>query len=46
MFYINKKFVALMVLLLCLTVGFFIFKNVYNKQMPKSAKLVFLLKNN
>ncbi len=44
MVYINKKLVVILVLLLFLTAGLFVFKSLYSDRIPKSAKLVFLLK--
>lgn len=44
MIYINKKLVIIIAFLLFLTAGVFVFKGLYNNRIPKSAKLVFLLR--
>lgn len=44
MIHINKKLVLIIVLLLFLIAGLFVFKSLYNNRIPKSAKLVFMLK--
>lgn len=44
MIYINKKMVVIITLLIFLTAGFFIFKSLNSNRIPKSAKLVFSLR--
>ncbi|HHV17814.1 MAG TPA: hypothetical protein GXZ27_03020 [Thermoanaerobacterales bacterium] len=44
MTYTSKKLFIIISLLLFLTVGLLVYKNHYNNRIPKSAKLVLLLK--
>jgi hypothetical protein len=44
MIYISKKLVVVIALLLVLTAGLLIIKSHFYNRIPKSAKLVFMLK--
>lgn len=41
----KKRFIAIVILLFIVTFGLFVFKNIHENKVPKSAKLVMILKN-
>lgn len=43
MLHINKRLIVAVVVLFILATGFFVFKNLYDNKIPKSAKLVLFL---